>query len=153
MFRSAKARTRGRQALGPVAGVTLLLLAGAACGSKAAPTTTAAVSSPAGASTSQGVQATAPRTSPSSEQLADVIAQVKERIPMTFQPNEGHVRAFGDAVCTAFDQGKTASQVRGLVLQAASQLPAITVSQANATFAVETAVHLFCPGNSAKLAS
>jgi hypothetical protein len=148
MFVSGNAKTRGRRhVLGPAAGVALLLLAGAACGTKGA-STTAAV-----APTNQGVQGTAPRTSPSSDQLADVIAQVKERIPMTFQPNEGHVRAFGDAVCTAFDQGKTASQVRGLVLQAASQLPAITVSQANATFAVDTAVGLFCPGNSAKLGS
>jgi hypothetical protein len=148
MFVSGNAKTRGRRhVLGPAAGVALLLLAGAACGTKGA-STTAAV-----APTSQGVQGTAPRTSPSSDQLADVIAQVKERIPMTFQPNEGHVRAFGDAVCTAFDQGKTASQVRGLVLQAASQLPAITVSQATATFAVDTAVGLFCPGNSAKLGS
>jgi uncharacterized protein DUF732 len=148
MFRSANAKTRGRRhVLGPAAGVALLLLAGAACGTKGASPTAAA------ASTSQGVQGTAPRTSPSSEQVANAIAQVKERIPMTFQPNEGHVQAFGDAVCTAFDQGKTASQVRGLVLQAASQLPAITVSQANAAFAVETAVNLFCPGNAAKLAS
>ena len=147
MFRSANAKTRGRRhMLGPAAGVALLLVAGAACGGKGASATAAA-------STSQGVQGTAPRTSPSSEQVANAIAQVKERIPMTFQPNEGHVQAFGDAVCTAFDQGKTASQVRGLVLQAASQLPAITVSQANAAFAVETAVNLFCPGNAAKLAS
>jgi hypothetical protein len=82
-----------------------------------------------------------------------VIAQVKERIPMSFQPNGSHVLAFGDAVCTAFDQGKSAAQVKTLVLQAASQLPAITVSSANAAFAVGTAVNLFCPGYSAKLAS
>jgi hypothetical protein len=94
-----------------------------------------------------------PRTGPTSEQLADVIAQVKDRIPMSFQPNDSHVIAFGDAVCTAFDQGKSAAQVRTLVLQAASQLPTITVSQANAVFAVKTAVNLFCPGYSAGLGS
>jgi len=85
--------------------------------------------------------------------VTDVIAQVKNRIPMSFVPNEGHARSFGDAACTAFDQGKTAPQVRELVMQAASQLPSIKISSADANFAVGAAVNLFCPGYAAKLAS
>lgn len=146
---------RARRFLGPAAGVTLLLLAGAACGAGSPSSTAASASASAATSApaaSTGGQTPVLRTSPSPEQLASVIAQVKDRIPMSFQPNDGHVRAFGDAVCTAFDQGKSAPEVKALVLQAASQLPAITVSPANAAFAVGTAVHLFCPGYSAGLA-
>ena len=147
---SLKSGRRARRWLSPAVGVSLLLVAGAACGTKSVPSSGA---SAAVSAKSVGVQGPAPRTTPTSEQLADVIAQVKERIPMTFQPNGSHVLAFGDAVCTAFDQGKSAPQVKALVLQAASQLPAITVSQATAAFAVGTAVDLFCPGYAARLAS
>ena len=143
-------RPRTRSWLRAAVGVTVLLFAGAACGSKSASSTGASV--PVSAN-SVGVQGPAPRISPTAEQLTDAIAQVKERIPMSFEPNSSHVLAFGDAVCTAFDQGKSAAQVKALALQAASQLPAITVSDANATFAVGTAVNLFCPGYAARLAS
>jgi len=147
---AAQSSRRPRLWLSPAVGVTLLLFAGTACGAKSP--SSGGASAPASAK-SVGVQGPAPRTGPTSAQIADVIAQVKDRIPMSFQPNDSHVIAFGDAVCTAFDQGKSAGQVKTLVLQAASQLPAITVSQANAAFAVETAVNLFCPGYSARLGS
>jgi hypothetical protein len=95
----------------------------------------------------------APRIDPSSEQIADAIAQVKSRISTSIVPTDTYVRAFGDAACGAFDQGKTQPQVRQLVLQAASQLPTLKISSADADFAVRTAVDLFCPGYSARLAS
>ncbi len=158
VYTAMRTGRRGRRLLSPALGVTLLLVVGAGCGARSQSSSGTAVaagapaSAPASASAATA-QGPAPRTSPSIEQLTTVIAQVKERIPMTFQPNASHVVAFGDAVCTAFDQGKSGSQVKGLVLQAASQLPAITVSAADATFAVGTAVNLFCPGYSARLAS
>lgn len=147
---AVQGRRRTRRWLSPAVGVTVLLFAGAACGSKAA--SSSGASAPV-SDNSVAVQGPAPRTGPTSEQLTDAIAQVKERIPMSFQPNSSQVLAFGDAVCTAFDQGKSAAEVKTLVLQAASQLPAITVSDANASFAVGTAVNLFCPGYAARLAS
>jgi hypothetical protein len=126
---------------------SLLLLAAAACGSASHS------SSPAKAATSAGGPSVAPRINPSPEQVADVIAEVKSRIAVPFLPTDAYVRAFGDAACTAFDQGKTESQVRELVLQAASQLPSATISTSDADFAVRTAVSLFCPGYSARLSS
>jgi hypothetical protein len=122
----------------------LLLLAGTACGTKSG-------SASAAGAASAGAPTVAPRTDPSAEQIAAAITEVTERIRTPFVPTEGHARAFGDAACSAFDQGKTAAQVRGLVLQAASQLPSITVSPADADFAVGAAVKLFCPGYSVKL--
>jgi hypothetical protein len=145
----------GRRWLRLTVGLTLLLLGGAACGTtspSSSPAKAAARSEQASAA-SPGAQSIASRTNPSSEQVADVIAEVKKRMPPSFLPNEGHVRAFGDAACTAFDEGKTAPQVRALVMQAASQVPSVAVSPADADFAVGTAVHLFCPGYSARLAS
>jgi hypothetical protein len=123
----------------------LLLLAGTACGAKSGSPSAASTAASGGASTA------AARTDPSAEQVASAIAEVRQRIQTPFVPTEGHVRAFGDAACSAFDQGKTAPQVRGLVLQAASQLPSVTVSPADADFAVGTAVNLFCPAYSNKL--
>lgn len=136
---------RARQLLASAVVVTLLLLAGTACGAKSQS------ASAANSAASPAAHAVAARTDPSAEQLAATIAQVRERIRVPFAPTEGHVRAFGDAACSAFDQGKTAPQVRDLVLQAASQLPSITVSPADINFAVRTAVNLFCPAYSSKL--
>ena len=135
-----------KRILASAGGLTLLLLAGTACGTTSQPATTA---TPAA---SPAVHTVAARTDPSPEQVAAAIAQVRERIKMTFVPNETHVRAFGDAACSAFDQGKTGSQVKDLVLQSASQLPAITVTPADADFAVGAAVQMFCPGYSNQLA-
>ncbi|MGH9223921.1 MAG: DUF732 domain-containing protein [Acidimicrobiales bacterium] len=140
-----KSTWRTRQLLASAVGVTLLLLAGTACGTKSRS------ASAANSAASPAAPTVAARTDPSAEQVAVAIAQVKERIRMPVVPSEGHVRSFGDAACSAFDQGKTAPQVRGLVLQAASQLPSITVSAADADFAVGTAVNLFCPAYSSKL--
>ncbi len=136
---------RTRRLVASALGATWLLLAGTACGPKSESP------SAANAAASAGAPTLAPRTDPSADQVALAIAAVKERIQTPFLPSEGHVRAFGDAACSAFDQGKTAPQVRGLVLQAASQLPSATVSAADADFAVGTAVNLFCPAYSTKL--
>ena len=145
-----------RQLLSPAVGMTLLLVVGAACGTKsqssspASPAKAAATSGQDPAA-SPGTHRIASRVNPSSEQVAVVITRVKQRLPMSFLPNESHVRAFGDAACTAFDQGKTAPQVRDLVMQAASQVPSIKVLPADADFAVGTAVNLFCPGYSGEV--
>ena len=134
-----------RRLVASAVGATLLLLAGTACGTKSESASAAKT-----AASGRAPTVTA-RTDPSAQQIALAIAEVRERIRMPFVPSEGHVRAFGDAACSAFDQGKTAPQVRGLVLQAASQLPSVTVSPADADFAVGTAVKLFCPAYSNKL--
>ena len=154
-----KGTRQTRRLVSVAVGMTLALLAGAACGTKSqssSPETASAMSvqeSAAASATSPGAQSIVSRANPSPEQVAVEIAQVKQRIRMDFLPSEGHVRAFGDATCTAFDEGKTAPQVRGLVMQAASQVPSITVSSADADFAVGTAVRLFCPGYAARLSS
>lgn len=148
-----------RRTMGSAVAMTLLVVAGVGCGAKSQS------ASPANAPTmpaQQAVAESAPspatsdvaaRTSPSPQQVADVIAQIKQRIAMSFEPNELHVRAFGDAACTAFDENRTAAQARDMVMQAASQLPSVTISTEDADFAVRTAVTLFCPGYSDRLAS
>lgn len=150
-----KSTRPSRGLLGSAVGLTLLLLGAAACGTSSQSSSPANASAAPAAASATPIRAegVAQRTIPSSAQVAEAIAQVKKRIPMSFQPNEDHVRAFGDAACKAFDDGRTAPQVRDLVMQAASQLQSIKVSSADADFAVGTAVNLFCPGYSARLAS
>jgi hypothetical protein len=109
-----------------------------------APTTAPATQAPAPKST------IAPRLNPTSAQVMAAVGQIRQRIPLLPQ-NEAYARQFGDAVCTAFDQGFSAAQVQAQVLQAVSQVPLIKVLPADADFAVKTAVQLFCPGYLSKL--
>ncbi len=91
-----------------------------------------------------------PRINPSSAQVQAAIAQLRQRIPL-FSPTEAQARQFGDQVCTAFDQGQTYAQVKATGMQMVSQVPFITVSSADADFAIRTAVQLFCPGYQSRL--
>lgn len=109
-----------------------------------APTTPPATQAPAPKST------TAARLNPTSAQVMAAVQQIRTRIPLLPQ-NEAYARQFGDAVCTAFDQGFSAAQVQAQVLQAVSQVPLIKVLPADADFAIKTAVQLFCPGYASKL--
>ena len=143
--RKLKSTWHARRLVASAVGGTLLLLAGSGCGTKSQS------AAPADSAASAAAPTVAARTDPSAEQVAVAIAAVKERVRTSIVPNEGYVRAFGDAACSAFDQGKTALQVRGMVMQAASQLPSLTVSPTDADFAVGTAVKLFCPAYSTKL--
>jgi hypothetical protein len=91
-----------------------------------------------------------PRVNPSSAQVQAAIAQLRQRI-LLFSPTEAQARQFGDQVCTAFDQGQTYAQVKATGMQMVSQVPLITVSSADADFAIRTAVQLFCPGYQSRL--
>ena len=93
---------------------------------------------------------TVPRRNPSSAEVQAAIAQIHQRIPF-YTPTEAQAREFGNQVCSAFDAGATFAQVRASVLQAASRIPLVTISSADADFAVRTAVALFCPGYQSKL--
>ena len=92
-----------------------------------------------------------PRLNPTSFQVFQAIQQLAVRIPL-FKPTEAQARQFGDMVCTAFDQGQSYTEVKAAVLAAVTQVPGITVSSADADFAIRTAVELFCPGHKPKLA-
>ncbi len=94
--------------------------------------------------------ATAPRTSPTDAQVVAAMQSLKSQIPL-LPVNAAYGRQFGDAVCSAFDQGNNFAQVKQMVMQAVSQIPLIKITLANADFAVRTAVSLFCPGYSSKL--
>lgn len=147
-----------RRTMGTAVGMSLLLVAGVACGGSQSSSPASTQTKPAQQSVAESVPSpatagVAARTSPTPEQVADVITQIKQRIVMSFEPSEIHVRAFGDAACTAFDENRTAAEARTMVMQAASQLPSVTISTEDADFAVRTAVTLFCPGYSDRLAS
>jgi hypothetical protein len=87
------------------------------------------------------------RTNPSSAQVRGAISSLG--LPLT--PSESQARQFGDSVCDAFDQGQTFAQVKAGALQAASQIPLITVSPTAVDAAVRSAVSLFCPGHASRL--
>lgn len=111
----------------------------------AAPTTAAATPPPTVAQ-----PAAPPRANPTDAQVLAAMQSLKAQIPL-LPVNVAYGRQFGDAVCSAFDQGDNFTQVKALAMQAVSQIPFIKVSAANADFAVRTAVGLFCPAYSSKL--
>ena len=107
---------------------------------EAAPATAPAPAAPA-------APAIPPRTNPSSAQVRSAISSLG--LPVT--PSESQARQFGDSVCDAFDQGQTFAQVKAGALQAASQIPFVSVSPSAVDRAVRSAVQLFCPGHASKL--
>lgn len=90
---------------------------------------------------------TAARVNPSSAQVKAAIAQIGAGLPIT----EAQARDFGNQVCSAFDQGQSSAQVKATALQAAKKVPFVTVTSAQVSSAVSTAVQLFCPGYSSKV--
>ncbi len=143
----------------PTAPPTTGKAAGPAAGAEAAPAggpaPVAADPAPVTPSLSGGTVAAAPsssaRANPTSAQVQAAIQQIATRIPFFSVATEAQARQFGDAVCTAFDQGNTYAQVRTQVQQALSQLPMVTIKPADMDFAIRTAVQLFCPGYTSKL--
>jgi hypothetical protein len=115
----------------------------AASAPRAAPAATAAAA-PAPPSTVPA------RRNPSSAEVMGALQTLKARIPM-MPLNESYARDFGNQVCSAFDAGSSFSQVVNNAIAAASKVPFFSLSQADAQFAVRTAVQLFCPGYAAKL--
>lgn len=93
---------------------------------------------------------TAARPNVSSAQVQTAIGQLRARNGL-FNVTEDQARQFGDMVCDAFDGGSSYSQVRAQVLQAVSGHPLLTVTAADADFAIRTSVKLFCPSHTSKL--
>jgi hypothetical protein len=93
---------------------------------------------------------TAARLSPSSAEVQAAIAQLHQRIPY-FTPTEAQARQFADQVCTSFDQGQGYAQVKATAMQAVTKVPFVKVSDADADFAIRTAVQLVCPGYLSRL--
>jgi putative peptide zinc metalloprotease protein len=87
-----------------------------------------------------------PRAHPSSAEIEGVLEQLRRRMPL-FQPTSAQVMQFGDQVCTALDQHASVAQVNAGVVSAASRVPLLTVSPADAAAAIRAAVTLFCPGH------
>jgi hypothetical protein len=122
----------------------------------AAPTTAPAVTAPPATNPpttpppTAAQPATAPRANPTDAQVVAAMQLLKARIPL-LPVNAAYGRQFGDAVCSAFDQGNNFSQVKTMAMQAVSQIPFIKITTADADFAVRTAVSLFCPGYASKL--
>jgi hypothetical protein len=106
--------------------------------------TPAAPSAPAGPTV-------AARANPSTAEVNAAIGQIASRIPFFAVATDAQARQFGDAVCTAFDQGNSYASVKSQVQQALSQLPLVTIKPADMDFAIRTAVQLFCPGYSSML--
>ncbi|MFP5320012.1 MAG: DUF732 domain-containing protein [Acidimicrobiia bacterium] len=90
------------------------------------------------------------RRNPSSAEVNGAIASLRSYLPLT--PTEAQARQLGDMVCDAFDSGQSYAEVKATALQQVSQIPFVTVTPAAADAILRTAVQLFCPGHSSKLA-
>ena len=117
----------------------------------AAPAPTPTTAAAARAVPPPATSAAVPRLNPSDAQVLEAIQQLSARMPL-FRPTGPQARQFGDMVCTAFDQGASAAQVHAGVTAAVAQVPALSVTPADADYAVRTAVQLACPGHLPKLA-
>ena len=89
------------------------------------------------------------RRQPSAAEVNQVIASVHALIPL-FTPSPAQIAQAGNQVCTAFDQGKSAAQVKAAGMQMAGVYAAL-VPAGVADSAVRTIVTLFCPGYASKL--
>jgi putative peptide zinc metalloprotease protein len=113
---------------------------------KATPTTVAVAGAGAAGAAPATSTAAVPRTEPAPAEITRAIALFHQRMPL-YQPNEAQVRRFGDALCTAFDQGRTYAEVKAGVRQAVARVPFMTASPADLDMSIRTAVALFCPGH------
>jgi hypothetical protein len=90
------------------------------------------------------------RAEPTGAEMSHAIALFHERIPL-YRPSEDQVRRFGDALCTALDQGRTYAELAAAVQKAAGQIPLVRVSAADVNLAIRTIVAMFCPGYEGQL--
>lgn len=90
------------------------------------------------------------RVNPTSTEVMAAVAQIKQRFPL-YSPTEAQAREFGNAVCSAFDQGQSYSQVQAAVLAQVAKIPLIKVPTSDVDFAIRTAVQLFCPAHASRL--
>jgi hypothetical protein len=93
----------------------------------------------------------AARTTPSASAVSSAISGLRNYVHTPFTPSSAQVAQFGDAVCTAFDQQKTFSQVKAEILAQVKKLPFTTVTAGAADYVVKTAVSLYCPGYKSKV--
>jgi hypothetical protein len=93
----------------------------------------------------------AARTTPSASAVSKAISGLRNFVHTPLTPSSGQVAQFGDAVCTAFDDGKTFSQVKAEILAQVKKLPFTTVTAGAADYVVTTAVSLYCPGYQSKV--
>lgn len=92
-----------------------------------------------------------PRRQPTSSEVQQAINGMRQFVQTIFTPSHAQVNDLGDKVCTAFDQGQTAEQVKATGLQMVSKLPFTTVRPGADDYVVRTAVTLYCPGHAPKL--
>jgi hypothetical protein len=93
----------------------------------------------------------AARTTPSGSALSAAVSGLRSYVHTPFTPTNAQVAQFGDAVCTAFDEQKTFSQVKAQILEQVKKLPFTTVTAGAADYVVKTAVSLYCPGYESKV--
>ncbi len=95
--------------------------------------------------------ALAARTTPTASAVSKAIAGLRNYVHTPLTPTAAQVAEFGDAVCTAFDQGETFSNVKAQILAQVKKLPFTTVAAGAADYVVKTAVSLYCPGYQSKV--
>lgn len=119
---------------------------------KPTPGDTAAVSNTAPGYAQATTTTAAPvRTKPDRAQLNEVKREIDDRT-RGFTPTDHQVSEFGLQVCDAFGEGYSYAEIKAGVLKAAQRAP-IGVSEGDAAYAVQSAVHLYCPAYNASLTS
>jgi hypothetical protein len=119
--------------------------------STAGSSTTAAGGSPVSSAAAPKAATGVARRTPTAAELSQAIAAVHSLLP-TITPTVAQIADAGNQVCTLFDQGQTAAQVKNQMLSVVGlgslsfMIPASVPDTA-----VRTLVALYCPGYASKL--
>lgn len=95
--------------------------------------------------------AKAARTTPSASEVQGAIQGLKQYVHSFLSPTPAQVSDFGNQVCTAFDNGDTATHIKSVILNKVKGLPFTTILPGAADYVVKTAVKLYCPGYKSRL--
>lgn len=113
-----------------------------------------ASATPAGAAAKAPLAASVrvPRRQPTNTEVSKAISQLHSLVPF-FTPSAADVADVGNQVCTAFDQGKTFSQVKSKALDmVGAGSYSWLIPSSVPTSAIRTLVSLYCPAYSSKVA-
>ncbi len=96
---------------------------------------------------------TVPRRQPTSAEIDQAIAGLRPyvRSLLPINPTHAQVAELGDKICTAFDEGQSAAQVKATGAQLVKKVPFATLLQGGDDYILRTGVALYCPGHAPRL--
>ncbi|MBW3646059.1 MAG: hypothetical protein KY441_11220 [Actinobacteria bacterium] len=70
---------------------------------------------------------------------------------LPINPTHAQVAELGDKICTAFDEGQSAAQVKATGAQLVKKVPFATLLRGGDDYILRTGVALYCPGHAPRL--